>query len=165
MSEINIPQALYSMPELHVVEHRRSVLQPVLLILVGAVLFVADSFVDMSNSTDSLKSALMLVASTLVFCGLIWGVVRLKGAGAPYCEPDGAFLQHKRLRFTKDKKTKIVDLVNSKDFSTLRSLEEDGVSAVVVEIYFSKKSKLCAAQVFEYSEMTFVPVTKVQVLK
>lgn len=163
MANINIDTALCDLCDGVIVKRRRSVLLPVLVICLGALLFVIDSFIDMTQSTDSVKMIIMLSASVLVVWGIVWGVVRSRGEGSYYHVTDGVFLSHKSLKFAKDKKSKLVNLVNSKDFATLQTFSEDGVSAMVVELYISEKSGFCAAQLFEYSEMTFVPVTPVVV--
>ena len=161
MSKKNISEALCAMPGSVVELRHKSVLLPVLMILAGAILFVLDSFIKMTESLDSLKMVIMLMAVTLVICGIIWGIIRAKGEGELYHVNDKTFLTKKTLKFTKDKKSKIVNLVNSKDFATLQALSEDEVSALVLEIYSSPKSGFCAAQLFEYAEMDFRPVSDV----
>lgn len=165
MSKKNISEALCAMPGSVVELRHKSVLLPVLMILAGAILFVLDSFIKMTESLDSLKMVIMLMAVTLVICGIIWGIIRAKGEGELYHVDDKTFLTKKTLKFTKDKKSKIVNLVNSKDFATLHNLSEDTVSGLLVEMYQSPKSGFCAVCLFEYVEMQFQPITDVQIVE
>lgn len=161
MANINIRKDLCSLCGGQITLRRRSVFIPVLMIALGALLFVIDSFITMSQSTDSVKISVMLLASLLVAWGLLWGIARTRGEGSYYHWGDGAFLNRKTLKFNKDKKSELLNLVNSKDFATLQALSEDEVSALVLEIYSSPKSEFCAVQLFEYAEMDFHPVSDV----
>ena len=163
MANINIHKDLCSLSEGHIALRRRSVFVPVLMIGLGALLFIIDSFIDMTQSTDSVKMSIMLLATVLVVWGLVWGVVRSRGEGSYYHLTDGVFLNRTTLKFNKDKKSKLLNLVNSKDFATLQTLSEDEVSALVLEVYSSPKSGFRAVQLFEYSEMDFRPVSDVVV--
>lgn len=161
MANINIHKDLCSLCGEQITLRRRSVFVPVLMIGLGALLFVIDSFINMTHSTDSIKMSIMLLATVLVVWGLVWGVARTRGDGSYYHVGDGAFLSRMTLKFNKDKKSELLNLVNSKDFATLQALSEDEVSALVLEIYSSPKSGFCAAQLFEYAEMDFRPVSDV----
>ena len=50
------------------------------------------------------------------------------------------------------------------DFATLRSLPDDGVSAVTVVVYSSPRSGFCAAQVFEYVDMELQAVGDIKIV-
>ena len=83
--------------------------------------------------------------------GIVYAIVRQ--SGAPYHVQDRCFLCKKELKFYKERREEVVDLVKRADFTTLQQLPEDGVSAVTVVLYSSPRSGFCAAQVFEYEEM------------
>jgi hypothetical protein len=77
---------------------------------------------------------------------------------------DGCFLKREELKFVKERSSMVRDLVCKGDFATLRSLPDDGVSAVTVVVYSSPRSGFCAAQVFEYVDMELQAVGDIKIV-
>ena len=154
MSKYDMCEALYALPGGVVVKRRKPIAVPALLLAVGVAILVINSQIEASAEMMNLKSALVLFGAVAAVVGAVMLALRLTGsAGAPYHAADGCYLQCKELKFNKEKSAQLRDLVNRGDFTTLRSLKQDGVSAVTVMLYTSPKSGFCAAQAFEYVEL------------
>ena len=166
MSKLDIGEALYALPDIEIIQRRKPLTLPITLTMVGFALFAINICVESSVETSNLKSALVLTAVALLLIGGIITLIRISGNDdVPYHAGDGCYLKREELRFEKDKKNYIVTLIENADFSTLRSLKQDGVSAITVTLYSSPKSDFCACQAFEYAELQRRPVSEVKYKK
>ena len=158
MAKYDMCEAMYSMMKGVVEPRRRSMAAPALIAALGVALLLVNGFL-IENAVDNsnLKSALVLFGVTLLIVGIVYAIVRQ--SGAPYHLQDRCFLCKKELKFYKERREEVVDLVKRADFTTLQQLPEDGVSAVTVVLYSSPRSGFCAAQVFEYEEMEMHPAS------
>lgn len=165
MKNYDMREALYALPNGVVEPRRKPVIIPMLIAIAGVVLLGANTMLPASADYANLKSALILFGAVLVVVGVIMCVVRFSGnSSTPWHVQDGCFLKKEELKFVKERGSKVRDLVSKGDFATLRSLPEDGVSAVTVVMYSSPRSKFCAAQVFEYVDLELQPVTGIKVV-
>lgn len=161
MQKSDIREAIYALPDVEILRYRRPLAGPIALLISGLAFFAANAFIESSVEMSNLKSALVLIAIALVFIGGIIILIRISGNdNVPYHAGDKCFLKREELRFEKDKSAYISALVEKADFSTLRSLKQDGVSAVTVTLYSSPKGSFCAAQAFEYAELERKPICK-----
>ena len=164
MSKYDMCEALYALPGGVVVKRRKPIAMPAALLVAGVALLIINSQIEASAEMMNLKSALVLFGAVAAVVGAVIMVLRMMGgAGAPYHAADGCYLKCKELKFNKEKSAHLRDLVNRGDFTTLRSLPEDGVSAVTVVMYTSPRSGFCAAQVFEYFELELRAVSELKV--
>ena len=164
MSKYDMCEALYALPGGVVVKRRKPIAMPAALLVAGVALLIINSQIEASAEMMNLKSALVLFGAIAAVVGAVILVLRMMGgAGAPYHAADGCYLKCKELKFNKEKSAQLRDLVNRGDFTTLRSLPEDGVSAVTVVMYTSPRSGFCAAQVFEYFELELRAVSQLRV--
>ena len=159
MSKYDMREMIYAQAEGAIVPRRKSVVWPIGLIVVGIGLLVVNGMMDATVENGNLRSALLLFGAVFAIVGIVMVIVRLSGTSkAPYCVKDGCFLDKKELKFTKEQKNIVVDLLRKGDFATLRSLEQSDVSALVVVEYSSPKSRVVACQAFEYLELELRPV-------
>lgn len=158
MAKYDMCEAMYSMVSGVVEPRRRSMTAPALIAALGVALLLVNGFL-IENAVDNsnLKSAMVLFGTTLLVVGIVYAVVRQ--SGAPYHVQDRCFLCKKELKFYKERRGEVVDLVKRADFTTLQQLPEDGVSAITVVLYSSPRGGFCAAQVFEYEEMEMHPAS------
>ena len=164
MSKYDMCEALYALPGGVVVRRRKPIAMPAALLVAGVALLIINSQIEASAEMMNLKSALVLFGAVAAVVGAVILALRMMGgAGAPYHAADGCYLKCKELKFNKEKSAQLSDLVNRGDFTTLRSLPEDGVSAVTVVMYSSPRSGFCAAQVFEYFELELRAVSQLRV--
>lgn len=164
MSKYDMCEALYALPGGVVVKRRKPIAMPVALLVAGVALLIINSQIEASAEMMNLKSALVLFGAMMAVVGTVILVLRMMGGvGAPYHAADGCYLKCKELKFNKEKSAQLRYLVNRGDFTTLRSLPEDGVSAVTVVMYSSPRSGFCAAQVFEYFELELRAVSQLRV--
>lgn len=159
MSKYDMREMIYAQADGAIVPRRKSVVCPICLIVVGIGLLVLNGMMDATVENGNLRSALLLFGATFAITGIIMTVVRLSGASkAPYCVKDGCFLDKKELKFTKEQKNIVIDLLRKGDFATLHSLGQSDVSALTVIEYSSPKSRVVACQAFEYLELELRPV-------
>ena len=164
MSKYDMCEALYALPGGVVVRRRKPIAMPAALLVAGVALLIINSQIEASAEMMNIKSALVLFGAVAAVVGAVILALRMMGgAGAPYHAADGCYLKCKELKFNKEKSAQLRDLVNRGDFTTLRSLPEDGVSAVTVVMYTSPRSGFCAAQVFEYFELELRAVSQLRV--
>ena len=164
MSKYDMCEALYALPGGVVVKRRKPIAMPAVQLVAGVALLIINSQIEASAEMMNLKSALVLFGAVAAVVGAVIMALRMMGgAGAPYHAADGCYLKCKELKFNKEKSAQLRDLVNRGDFTTLRSLPEDGVSAVTVVMYSSPRSGFCAAQVFEYFELELRAVSQLRV--
>lgn len=164
MANYSISEALYALPEYHIVKRRKSLFAPIVVLLIGVALFVANSMLSGGEELDTLSSALILFGGSFVGVGVVLLFVRFSDSGLdPYHNVDGCFLKREELKFQKEQRSAVLDLLSKKDFTTLRTLPSDGISALVVVIYSSPKSGFVAAQAFEYIDLELKPVSELKI--
>lgn len=160
MSKYDMREMIYAQADGAIVPRQKSIVWPVAMTVVGAGLLVLNGMIEATVQNGNLKSALLLFGAVFAIAGIVIVVVRLSGASkAPYCVKDRCFLVKKELKFTKEQKNIVVDLLRKGDFVTLRSIGQSDVSALVVMEYSSPKSRVVACQAFEYVELELRPIS------
>ena len=158
-------EALYALPGGVVQPRRKPVALPLLVAIAGLAMMVANAMLPKSVEYANLKSALVLFGVLFALVGAIVCFIRFSGrSNAPWHVQDGCFLKKEVLKFVKERSSMVRDLVRKGDFATLRSLPDDGVSAVTVVLYSSPRGGFCAAQVFEYVDLELQPVDKIMIV-
>ena len=166
MSNKDIYEAIYALPDVKISRRRKPLTVPVALLFSSFALFALNAFIEPSVEMSNLKSALVLVAVALLLGGSIMLLVRLSGgSGVPYHDADGCYLQCEELKFNKDKRDYIAALIDKADFTSLRLVKQDGISAVTVVTYSSPKSGFYACQAFEYVELELRSICDMQYTK
>lgn len=165
MKHYDMCEALYALPDGVIRPRRKPLTIPLLLTIAGVVMLVVNSMISAETEYANIKSAIVLFGAVFVVVGIVLCAVRLGGNScAPWHVQDGCFLKKEELKFVKERSSHVRDLVRKGDFATLRSLPEDGVSAVTVVVYSSPRGGFCAAQVFEYVDLEQQPVTDIKVM-
>ena len=165
MKNYDMREALYALPNGIIKPRRKPVVVPLLVAIAGLVMLIVNTMIPAEAEYANLKSAVILFGVTFVLVGTIITVLRFKGnQNAPWHIQDACFLKKDELKFVKERSSLVRDLVRKGDFTTLRSLPDDGVSAVTVVIYSSPRSGFCAAQVFEYIDLELQPVDKIKIV-
>ncbi|MBR6760380.1 MAG: hypothetical protein IKM03_08410 [Alistipes sp.] len=164
MAKYDMSEALCALPN-GVIEMRRcSLAMPLGIFFLGVVLFVINGMIEGGNDSANLKSAIVLFGAVLALVGGAMSVIRLSGGGmAPWHTKEKVFLKKEELRFNKEDKLTVVNLVERQDFTNLRQLKQANISAVIVTIWSTPSGDFSAAQVFEYVELELQPVSKLAV--
>lgn len=163
MAKYDMCEMLYSVADGAVVPRRKSIVVPLLLTITGVALFVVNGVVDFADNSGNIKSALWLFGAIFAITGGIILVTRVAGVNKePYCVKDGCFLVKKVLKFPKEEKNRVVDLVHKGDFATLQAIPQSDVSALQLFVYSSPKSGFAAYQVFEYVELELRPASNIK---
>lgn len=164
MAKYDMCEAMCALPGGVVTMRRRSLVTPLVIFFIGVALFVCNGFLESGSDMNNLKSAIVLFGAVFVLVGGAMCVIRLGGGGmAPWCEKESCFLKKEELKFSKEDKMNVVNLVESQDFTNLRQLKQANVSAVMVVIWKTPSGGFEAAQVFEYAELELQPVSKLSV--
>ena len=129
-----------------VVERRKSIIVPVLVLLAGIALLVANYFIENGNDANNLKSALVLTGGIVAVVGLALCGVNIFGGGVPYHTTDKCYLVRKQYSFNRDQHDAVIKAVERGDKLALDSIEESDIAGVTVICYYSPLSKYCAMQ-------------------
>ncbi len=165
MSKYDMREALCALPDGVVIERRKTVAVPLLLLVAGAAMLVVNGLTAGSAENADMKSALVLFGIVSVLAGGIATVVRLCGAGgAPYHSVDKCFLRREELKFDKERAAEVADAVRRGDFEALRAIPQGGVSAVTAVLYSSEASGFTACRAFEYVELEMRPICEMTVV-
>ena len=164
MSNYKLSEALYALPERIIIKRRKSLFVPIAMLLIGSALLVANSMLHSSADLDTLRSALILFGGCFACVGVVMLFLRFTDSGFdPYHKDDRCFLKREELKFQKEQKTTVLDLLSKQDFTTLRNIPSDGISALIVVLYSSPKGSFVAAQAFEYIDLELTPVSRLEV--
>lgn len=138
-----------------VVERRQNIVVPVLVLLVGVALLVANYFIENGCDANNLKSALVLIGGAFALVGAALCGVRAFGGGSPYHTKDNCFLVRKQYSFDRSQQENVVKAVEACDKSALDAIGESDIAGVSVICYYSPQSKFCAMQAFAYEEFVY----------
>lgn len=166
MVKYDMCEALYALPGGTVIPHKKPLMMPLLTTIVGVALLAINGLGLAGADSPNLKSALVLFGVVFALAGGIILIIRLAGKSTmPYHKKDGCFLRREELKFRKDQKTTVTELLRKGDFTNLRQIPSNGVSAFVVVIYSSPKSGYIAAQAFEYLDLEFQPASELKIIQ
>lgn len=163
MEQKNFIEALCASSNGVVVERRKSIIIPLVTLLVGVAILVANYFIENGSDANNLKSALVLVGGATALIGVILCAIRIFGGGAPYHTEDKCYLVHKSYSFEKSIQAKVVDIVNNCDRVALEALGESDIAGVTVDCYYSPRSKFCAMQAFGFEELVYKSITELRI--
>ena len=158
----NFNEALYASSNGVVVEHRRNTIIPVLFLLVGVALLVANYFIDNGSDANNLKSALVLIGGAITLVSVAFCGVRIFGAGEPYHTADKCFLVRKQYAFERAQHDSVVKAVEACDKEALDNIKESDIAGYSVLCYHSPRSKYCAMQAFAYEEFVYKSITELK---
>ncbi|MBR6560240.1 MAG: hypothetical protein IKT75_03705 [Alistipes sp.] len=164
MAKYDMCEALYALPGSVVVPHKKPLAMPLLITVLGATLLAVNGWWLKDVDMPDVKSALVLFGAVFAMVGGAILVARLAGSSTlPYHKNDNNYLRHETLKFKKEQKAKVMELINKGDTATLKKLPSDGISALVVEVYSSPKSGYTATQAFEYLDLEWQPVSELKI--
>uniref|UniRef100_UPI0040566618 hypothetical protein n=1 Tax=Alistipes sp. TaxID=1872444 RepID=UPI0040566618 len=158
-------EALYASSNGVVVERRKSIIVPMLVLLVGVALLVANYFIENGNDANNLKSALVLTGGCVAIIGAVWCGICLFGGGVPYHTGDKCFLVREQYSFDRAQREEVMTAIEACDKSALDKIEESDIASISAICYHSPRSKYCAMQAFTYQEFVYKAITNVKIIK
>lgn len=156
-------EALYASSDGVIVERRRSIVIPLLVLLVGVALLVVNCFIDGGEATNNLKSSLILAGGLITLVGVAYCLVNVFGGGAPYHKGYNCFLARKQYAFDRAKIDAVVKAVEACDRATLDTIGEGEIAELSVICYYSPNGDYCAMQAFVYEDFLYNSVTKLSI--
>lgn len=164
MNKMKFFEALYaSTPS--VVARRRSVVLPIVVIILGIALpFIFMSILD-DAQYDDINSSMVLIGIALAVGGGVWLLGRLMGSGEPYHKDKGAFLITRTLSFDRSRRSEVINAIGSGDTAKLFATPTCEVSALCVMVSHTADNSFVAAQAFEYAELEYRELCGVTVMK
>ena len=156
----NFNEALYASSNGVIVERRKSIVMPLVILLIGILFLVVNSFVKAGDDTNNLKSFLVLAGGLVTIVGVAYFAVNIFGGGAPYHAQDKCFLERKQYAFERTQIDAVVKAVEACDKVALDAISEGDIAALSVICYYSPKSNYCAMQAFIYEDFVYNSVTK-----
>lgn len=161
LSEIN--EAIYASSNGVIVERRKNIIMPILVLLAGAALLVVNYFIENGSDSNNLKSTLMLAGGCVLMLGVILSGIAIFGEGRPYHTLDKSYLTLKQYSFDRSQQSVVEKVVNSGDRKSLDAIEEGEVAGIIAVCYYSPKGKFVAMQAFAYEEFTYKPITELKI--
>ncbi len=152
-------EALYASSDGVIVERRRSIIVPILVLLAGVALLVTNYFIENGSDANNLKSALVLVGGAVLIVGIAMCGICIFGGGVPYHKGDKCFLIRKQYSFDRSQRNEVVKAVEACDKLALDGIEESDIAGISVMCYHSPRSKYCAMQAFVYEEFVYNSIT------
>ena len=156
-------EALYASSNGVVVERRKSIIVPILVLLAGMALLVVNYFIENGSDANNLKSTLILIGGAVALVGVAMCGINIFGSGAPYHTGDKCFLVHKQYSFDRSQEKEVLKAVEAVDRLALDILEESDIASISALCYHSPRSRYCAMQAFAYEEFVFKSITELQV--
>lgn len=163
MNQKDIIEVLCASSNGVVVERRKNIIIPIVVLLVGVAILIINSFIENGDDANNLKSALVLVGGAISLIGTALCVTRIFGGGAPYHTVDKCFLARKRYCFDKSDQAKILKTIDNCDKNALDAIKESDIAGVAVECYYSPRSKFCAMQAFAFEELVYKSISELKV--
>ena len=164
MAKYDMCEAMCALPNNVVTMRRQSLVMPIVTLFIGVTLFVVNGFLDGGSEMSNIKSAIVLFGAVFVLVGGAMTLIRFGGGGlAPWHTEEKCFLKKEELKFRKEDKTEVLDLVKLGNFTTLRSIKAANVSALIVTLWSTPSGHFTAAQVFEYIDLELQPVSELKV--
>ena len=164
MNITDINEAIYASSNGVIVERRKSIIAPILVLIVGVAMLVANYFIENGSDTNNLKSTLMLAGGCVLMLGIILSGVAIFGEGRPYHNEDKNYLTLKQYSFERSQQREVVKAVNSGDRKILEAVEEGEVTGILAICYYSPKGKFVAMQAFAYEEFMYKPITELKIV-
>ena len=161
ITEIN--EAIYASSNGVIVERRKNIIAPVLVLIAGISMLVANYFIE-NDDANNLKSTLILAGGCVLLLGIVLCGVAIFGEGRPYHNEDKNYLTLKQYSFERSQQKEVVKAVNSGERKALADLEEGEVAGILAICYYSPKGRFVAMQAFAYEEFTYKPITELKVV-
>ena len=162
ITEIN--EAIYASSNGVIVERRKNVFVPILVLLAGVALLVVNYFIDNGDDVNNLKSTLVLAGGCVLMLGIILCSVAIFGEGTPYHKADKCYLTLKQYSFDRSQQKEVEKAVKSGDRGVLDAVEESEVAGILAVCYYSPKGNFVAMQAFVYEELLYKPITELKIV-
>lgn len=163
MNKNELCEAICALPDGAIVRRRKSLFMPVVLLLAGAAMIVANN-VSGAELTNNLRSALVFVGGTVAVVGLMLLLTRIFGGGALYHKEAKSFLRYEELYFDRTFWREVTSYVEDGDMKRLHALDRSRVPAVAVAIYATPDRRFAAMQAFEYTDLEYRPLSGLKVV-
>ena len=159
-------EALYALPDSIIVKRRKSVVKPVVMVALGALVVVTGYSLPEGVSTANWHSSLLLAGAAISIVGLVLLLGRLFGGeGHPCLGEVGEPLKITELSFARRQLRDVMAAIDSGDIDALLAIPESQVAAVTVAVCRTSDSRFVVCQPFEYVELEYRPLRDVKILK
>ena len=158
-------EALYASSNGVVVARRKSIVLPLLTLVAGVALLVANYLIENGADANNLKSTLVLIGGIFAVAGVVLCAVRIFGAGEPYHTIDKCFLVQRQYSFERAQQGAVVKAIESGDKSVLEAVGESNIAGITAVCSHSPRGKFCAMQAFAYEEFVYQAITPLKVVE
>ena len=159
MNRNQLAEALYALPGNIVVKGRKSLVAPLLMIVVGAVLTVIALLPSASDWGD-LKLTCMSLGGVILVAGAVVTGLRLFGSGGiPLYGRDRTPLAWMEYYYDRQHAAEVTDCMTLRDWKRLRELQADHAAPVRLVGYRTPDDAFVACRVFLYAELEERPLT------
>ncbi len=153
-------EALYASSNGVVVERRKNPIIPIIILLAGVALLVANTFVPSVIEYNNIKSVLVLAGGLITLVGVAYCAVNLFGRGVPYHKGEKCALVQRQYSFDRAQLQKVVSAVEKCDKIALDAIDESDIAGVSVICCYSPNGNYCVMQAFTYEDFVYQSITK-----
>ena len=146
MDKIKICEAMYALPGEVVVRRRKSLVLPAALLAAGVAILVLNHVYG-ASMTNNLRSSARFFSAE----------------GAPYYRAGRSYLRYDELYFERSQSRDVVALVAEGNVERLLAMPHARVPAVSVAMYRTPDNRFAAMQAFEYADLEYRPLTRLQI--
>ena len=152
-------EALYASSNGVVIERRKNILKPFLVLFMGLALLLTNNFIENGDDANNLKSTIILIGGFTTLIGVVLCSINIFGTGAPYHTGDKSHLKCKRYSFDCSQRDTVLRAVKSCDKLALDVIDESDIAGISVVCYYSSFSRYCVMQAFAYEDFTYKSIT------
>ena len=162
ITEIN--EAIYASSNGAIVERRKRIIVPFLVLVAGVALLFVNYFIDNGVDANNLKSTLVLVGGCVLLIGVVMCGVAIFGGGLPYHNIDRCYLTRKQYSFDHSQQQEVAKAVNGGDRAALDNIEQSEVAGILAVCYYSPKGNYVAMQAFIYENYAYKSITELKIV-
>ena len=163
MNITDFNEAIYASSNGVVVERRKNFIIPIIVLLAGVAMLVANYFIPEGTTTDNIKSALVLMGGLITIVGVAYSAMAIFGGGMPYHKGDKCMLIRRQYIFNRTQIDDVVKAVAQCDRVAVEKIGESDIAGVMVICYYSPKSDYCVMQAFAYEGFAYQSITSLAV--
>ena len=165
MKNVDICEALYALPGGVVEPHRRPIVKPLAIAILGIVLLAID-IVAVAEESDALGMMLIVSGFVMACCGAVVSLVRLCGDDrVPYHIPSRSYMSRTERYYHRDQLFFIEAALARGDRAAIDAMPTSNVAMVTLVGYHAADDSLDAYALYEYVDMEYRIIGDVRIIK
>lgn len=164
MDKNQICEALYALPGDVVVRHRKSVISPLVTLLIGVAVIVMHNMYKAEINANT-SASLVFVGWSMAIGGAAWLAAAVFGSkGVPYHNGAKNNLRYEELYFDRALRGEVLDAVAEGNIVKLLGMRRNNIPAITVALYRTLDCRFTAMQPFEYLDLEYKPLSDLKIV-